>query len=543
VEIGVFARTFDRGNLARSLDAALAHNFRLVHFNFRVAGGETLPLELDDHVCTKIRREFESRGVRMAGVSATYNLIHPDRVYRVEQTRRACRLIELARTLGTTTVTLSTGTRDPNDIWKSHPGNDKADAWTEMRSTLEELLTAAETSDVTLGIEPEPGNIVSSAKRARRLLDEVESPHLGIILDPVNISAQARIDYKAPLEEALELLADRIRAVHAKDIIRRTDANLDWDQIIHLLSRHGVVAPILIHDVAENDVDQARAFLSQTLTQLETSTSFERDGIAFRYESAGEGEAVVLLHGLGGDRRQALELVPSECGTRIALDLRAHGDTRPVGRTDAFTFATFAEDVLALAQTLGIERMSLVGVSMGAGVALRFALDNPDRVRALVLVRPAWVEQPLTENLIPFVDIARLLTRFGVEQGRRAFENSDRLRTIRKVSAYAADSLCAQFAKPHATERAVRLERMPASIPYSNLVELQQLDVPALVIGSTQDPVHPLEFAERWAETLGRGHMTRAVSTAVSKVEHDRAIRKAAGEFLDEPTGYQAFVE
>ncbi|MFP5407352.1 MAG: aminoacyl--tRNA ligase-related protein, partial [Gammaproteobacteria bacterium] len=81
-------------------------------------------------------------------------------------------------------VTLCTGTRDFDDQWRAHPANTTAQAWTDMRASVEDALSAAEAHGVTLGIEPEPANVVRDAPAARRLLEELGRPRgLGIVMD------------------------------------------------------------------------------------------------------------------------------------------------------------------------------------------------------------------------------------------------------------------------------------------------------------------------------------------------------------------------
>jgi pimeloyl-ACP methyl ester carboxylesterase len=310
-------------------------------------------------------------------------------------------------------------------------------------------------------------------------------------------------------------------------------AKVDWGRVGRLIDRYQLRVPIVIHDVPESELERARGLLQDTLEPLEAAGTFEHDGITFSYRSEGDGdgETVVLLHGLGGDRWQALNLLPTAPGRRIALDFRAHGDTHPVGNPDAFTFATFAEDLGAFINALGLPRVVLVGVSMGAGVAVRFALEHSERMHALVLIRPAWIERPLTRNLRPFVEIGHLLAELGAELGQRTFEESQLLHAIRSASEYAATSLTAQFAKPQAVERAPRLQRMPASTPF-NTNELRQLEVPTLVIAAPEDPLHPLSYATRWANAIPQANLQTVISNALSKVEHDDAVRQVAQHYL-----------
>ena len=66
-------------------------------------------------------------------------------------------------------LTLCTGTRDPDDQWRRHPGNDTPEAWRDLLASMDVALAVAEDYDLHLGIEPELANVVDSASRARRM--------------------------------------------------------------------------------------------------------------------------------------------------------------------------------------------------------------------------------------------------------------------------------------------------------------------------------------------------------------------------------------
>ena len=267
MELGIFSRTFEGPDLGAVLDKVTAHRFELVHLSLRSAGLPALPEDLDAGRCAAIRSELESRHVRLAGVSGTFNAIHPDRARRDHETTLACRLIGFAPALGTTLVTLSTGTRDPNDMWRGHPANDEPSAWSDLRYTLSRLLEAAQSAGVALGIEPEHNNVVSSAHRARRLLDEFHDEHLRIILDPANLLAPGTAHRQQNvLTEAFELLADEVAVFHAKDFTTGGDTAagrglLDYALYFELMARFGREIPVIIHEVAEDDVDRARDYV------------------------------------------------------------------------------------------------------------------------------------------------------------------------------------------------------------------------------------------------------------------------------------------
>ena len=188
--------------------------------------------------------------------------------------------------------------------------------------------------------------------------------------------------------------------------------------------------------------------------------------------------AVLLLHGLAGDSGQPWALLPDGTGfPRIAPDLRAHGQTSHIGPAFAFTFDGLADDVAAVLGMLGVRQPVLaVGISMGADVAVNLALRWPDRIAALALIRPSWLDQPMPAHLAAFPQIAALLRAAGPEGGLARFERTPAYEAVLARSAAGAASLRSQFAAPDAVARAVRLDRMPRSVPYPDLTGLR--DVP-----------------------------------------------------------------
>ena len=226
------------------------------------------------------------------------------------------------------------------------------------------------------------------------------------------------------------------------------------------------------------------------------TSTFDRDNVRFRYEVLGDGRPLVLCHGLGGDRQQPRDLVGPLDGYRLIVwDCRGHGETQPVGPAEKFCFASMAEDLASLLDHLGVEQAIVGGISMGAGIAARFAAQWPGRVEALVLVRPAWLVQPLPENLALFPRVADLLRQLGPDAGLAEFEKLPELAAVRRCSPAVAESLCEQFTKPNAVERSIRLERLPRDCPVDRWSIVESLTMPALVVGNEQDTVHPMEFA------------------------------------------------
>src|SRR4051812_48988483 len=120
VQLGIMATTFDRPNLEATLDAVAAHGVHTVQFDLARAAGQTLPEHIDAAVCARVRDALAARGISMAAVSGTFNMIDPDLDRRREGLRRLRTLAGACAALGTSVITLCTGTRDAQNMWRRH---------------------------------------------------------------------------------------------------------------------------------------------------------------------------------------------------------------------------------------------------------------------------------------------------------------------------------------------------------------------------------------------------------------------------------------
>ncbi|HJR18547.1 MAG TPA: alpha/beta hydrolase, partial [Actinomycetota bacterium] len=120
------------------------------------------------------------------------------------------------------------------------------------------------------------------------------------------------------------------------------------------------------------------------------------DGGRLWYEVAGEGAPVVLLHGGLWDSRMwedQFEALAERCRA-VRYDLRGYGQSDRPEKS-----YSHSDDLAALLDHLKIERAALVGLSMGAAVAIDFTLENPGRVDALVLAAPGLGGYEWSEDL------------------------------------------------------------------------------------------------------------------------------------------------
>jgi len=280
MQLGIFAKILVRPTVEEVFDAVAKHRLHCVQFNFTCASLPSLPEHIEPEIAERIRKAAVERRIEIAAVSGTFNMIHPD----VNQRRDGLRKLEIIAgacpRLDARLVTLCTGTRDPENMWRRHPDNDSPEAWRDLAVSMTKALTIADKHDITLSVEPETGNVVCSARRARRLLDEMKSPRLKIIMDAANLFHPADVPRMGEiLDEAFDLLGDDIALVHAKELSPDGHAGglalgagaLDWDRYLSLLRSTKSDGPLIMHGFEEPAVAASVKFLREKVASEKES--------------------------------------------------------------------------------------------------------------------------------------------------------------------------------------------------------------------------------------------------------------------------------
>ncbi|HEX6184331.1 MAG TPA: alpha/beta fold hydrolase [Pyrinomonadaceae bacterium] len=248
------------------------------------------------------------------------------------------------------------------------------------------------------------------------------------------------------------------------------------------------------------------------------------------YDDAGSGAAVVLLHGFPFDRSMWREQAQALSGTCrvVAPDLRGQGET-PLGDV-TLTMGEMAEDVAALLDELGLERVVLGGLSMGGYVAFEFYRRFPQRVRALVLAdtrpqadtdeaqrtREESAQKVLREGMEPLTDsmLPKLLSP-ATREGK--------LDVVERVRAMMLAT------KPEGAAAALRA--MAVRRDQTDL--LASIDVPTLILVGGEDPITPPSDAEAMAEKIKGARLVRIEGAAhLSNVERPEEFKRALTEFV-----------
>ena len=210
------------------------------------------------------------------------------------------------------------------------------------------------------------------------------------------------------------------------------------------------------------------------------------NGVSLHYQEHGSGEPLVLLHGGLGAGEMFEAMMPALSAHRrvITVDLQGHGGTADADRP--LRPQTMADDVAALIEHLGLPRADVMGYSLGGLVALRTAIQRPERVRRLILVSVGFRRDGSHPDVVENMD------RFAPEM---------------------ADMLAQSPLYEVYSSLAPRVEDWPVLIAKTSellkddfdwTAEVEQLETPTMLVFADADSVRPTHIVEFYG-LLGGG--------------------------------------
>jgi pimeloyl-ACP methyl ester carboxylesterase len=261
-------------------------------------------------------------------------------------------------------------------------------------------------------------------------------------------------------------------------------------------------------------------------------------GVRTLYYVGGEGEPLMLVHGLGGAAVNFTELAPLLAQNRRVLlpDLPGHGGSDPLTRVDGLS--SYAEHVAAVAEREDMLPAAVLGYSMGGVVALRLAVNHPESVQALVLVAAAGIvsrtrRADLWLRLMGFLRPTRFVTPF-----RRTFADRPRLRYV-PFGYWGADH------PPALSPRAV-LGFLEGTISHTDTAsagkaliaddprpDLDRVHCPTMLLWGARDRLVPLADGFEYARRLHAPIRTLPATGHLLVGERPSDCAAAIGDFLD----------
>jgi pimeloyl-ACP methyl ester carboxylesterase len=265
-------------------------------------------------------------------------------------------------------------------------------------------------------------------------------------------------------------------------------------------------------------VQRSKRTATAVPADLFTEGYVEADGFRIRYQEAGQGEPLVSLHGAGGMRVSRAHALLAEQYRVIVFEVPGFGHSPPNERSQSM--ADLARTMAQAAANLGLEHFNLMGNSFGGKLALWLAVQQPERIQALVLVAPAAIRP----------------------EGRRP-----PLQTLsaeeRMALLYAHPERQAPMPPPDPTVLAQQQALVSRLIGPARDQALESrlpgLEVPVLVLFGTLDRMIPPEMGRLYCEKLPNCHLV-LVYDAGHAVDADRpeAFVSVVEDFLQHHEGF-----
>ncbi|MEC5292122.1 alpha/beta hydrolase [Aurantimonas sp. C2-6-R+9] len=246
---------------------------------------------------------------------------------------------------------------------------------------------------------------------------------------------------------------------------------------------------------------------------------------------------LLLLHGAVQTKAVWSAQIPALAQSRriVAPDFRGHGETR--GDIAGLSVETLAEDGFRFLDALGIDRVSLGGVSLGGMVALEMAARQPERVEALILAdTPLALSlhgpvRSILEALGPQRILSPLFRLFGQRRTARLGIASVRAAFGNKwVGADAERHFIAGFATMPPAAILATYEAIVAADPAA----IGALDIPCLVILGDDEVSLVVDHAAEIARRIGRAEIVRVNGGHVANLDAPEAFNEAVVRFLEE---------
>ena len=227
--------------------------------------------------------------------------------------------------------------------------------------------------------------------------------------------------------------------------------------------------------------------------------------------SAGNGPAVICLHGIGGDASSFAHQMQAIPGHRvIAWNMPGYGGSEPL---ESVTFEALSRKLAAFIDDLGLERAHLLGQSIGGMIALEHGVRHPDQVASLTLVATtprfggrddSFKEAFLKARLAP-LDAGQSMAEMASATAPMLVGPNCSVAEIKRIETALA-------AVPEATWRAI----LQCLVTFDRHDALETLNIPALVVAGSADQNAPSRTMARMADRLphatfhelaGAGHM------------------------------------
>lgn len=278
MKIGICSTDFQPASENELFSRIRSFGFTCSQFSFcSISGQEEILPKYDEELMKRLNQAAKENGIEISAVNCTFNMVDPDEKRLEENIRRMDGMCASAKALGCRILTLCTGSRSTESMWKYHPDNRKPEYWEMMIRSMRQMIAVAERHGVYLAVETEAANIVQTPDHARRLLDEIASPNLKMVLDCANLfpdGTAKKENVDRYIRWAFESYGKEIILAHGKDIAEAEQTTfapvgqgiVNYDLFLDLLYQHGYQGPMIEHGIYQEDLMKpCISFLSEKI--------------------------------------------------------------------------------------------------------------------------------------------------------------------------------------------------------------------------------------------------------------------------------------
>lgn len=273
MNIGIRLHDTLPGSLAQRLSYAKAQGFSCAHLALQKALDDfrmqDAPQKLTAEFAEEVKRTFQTQGMECAVLGCYLNLADPDAESRARTQEIYRSHLRFARMIGARVVGTETPANPTSHF--STPARESEDAFRLVMDSLKIVARFAEEEDAILAVEPVYTHIVSTPERAERMLDELRSDHVRIILDAVNLLSPANVDHADDvIAEAIRRFGSQVMILHMKDYEPLPDqihsiacgtGVMDYHRLLAFGKHHNL--PMTLEDTRPDNAEAARLFLEK----------------------------------------------------------------------------------------------------------------------------------------------------------------------------------------------------------------------------------------------------------------------------------------
>ncbi|QTE72119.1 sugar phosphate isomerase/epimerase [Clostridiales bacterium FE2011] len=279
MNIGIRLHDTEPGSLKERLAFARAQGFSCAHVALSKVlddfAMEDAPEKLTDEYALRVRKEFDESGLECAVLGCYLNLADPNPERRAQTQEIYKAHLRFAAKIGARVVGTETYA-NPESAF-SDPAPQSEEAFRLQLDSLKPVVRCAEECGAVLAVEPVWCHIISTPERAARMLEELPSENLQIILDAVNLIAPEEADRAEDIiRNAISMLGDRVRILHMKDYVITPQGEMDacacglgsmrYEQLLTFAAARGL--PMTLENTVPENAEEARLYLERAAGKL-----------------------------------------------------------------------------------------------------------------------------------------------------------------------------------------------------------------------------------------------------------------------------------